>query len=498
MHKKDQDYLNRTLITSSSRVMACDSEQQRLLLVGGGHAHIQVIKALNCYVRPTSLNITLIDRVCKASYSGMVPGCLAGVYQPEETQIDLAAVCQWAGTTFIKGELTDINLESKRAIYRREDGSQLHQEPFDVISLDLGSASRDLSSVPGAYDHTIPTRPIQKLVEHATKMRNKWKKADSITPNLVVVGGGVAGIELAMSIAGRWKAEGPNKPFQCTILDSGTELLPDESIEARDQLQEVLVDIGITVIHGVKVKEVSEEKVFLASSISATTPDSIFYTDCIWATGAGSHQLAKNLAAAGLSLSEQGWIRVGPTFQSISHPFVFAAGDCAQVELGESGKRGLPKAGVFAVRAGPVLVENLIRQVSYDQTQLIEYQPQSEYMKLLVCGAGKALGFRFGLAFYGRWVMQMKDAIDRSFMGQFREDNLPDPAVLRVGVYDTSQFDFAKNDTKIPSVCDAANLLQRNDDDVDFREAWSILRAMAGDPEYCSAVKSVAEKKGMM
>ena len=105
-----------------------------------------------------------------------------------------------------------------------------------------------------------------------------------------------------------------------------------------------------------------------------------------------------------------------------------------------------PKAGVYAVRSGPILIDNLTRILNHDKEgnvlPLTPYKPQDDFLKLMVCGDGTALGFRFGIPIYGKWVFEMKDAIDNGFMNLFREEYLPE--VIEGQPYDTSQYDAVK------------------------------------------------------
>jgi selenide,water dikinase len=182
--------------------------------------------------------------------------------------------------------------------------------------------------------------------------------------------------------------------------------------------------------------------------------------------------------------------------QSLSHPCLFAAGDCSSIEIPNGSSP--PKAGVFAVRAGPILIENLTRYVGKIEKELSSsislkpYVPQKDFLKLMVCGDGKALGFRFGIPIYGKWVFELKDAIDRSFMDIFKEENLPE--LVEGQPYDTSEYD-ATNDRPPPmEPSEAAALLQRTDDDVDFKAAWNVLRDMAQDEEYQKSVLALVPK----
>jgi hypothetical protein len=193
--------------------------------------------------------------------------------------------------------------------------------------------------------------------------------------------------------------------------------------------------------------------------------------------------------------------------QSTSHAFCFAAGDCASIQKLAQGTP--PKAGVYAVRAGPILIQNLMRYLESLPTNnngntntsdppttipLVNYEPQGDFLKLLVCGDGKALGFRFGLALYGTWVMDLKDRIDQNFMDLFAVDQLPPPQNQPL---DTSQYDSKDDDAidgaSLPSTADAAVLLQRTDDHVDYRDAWRVLKAMAHNLSYQKGVLDCIE-----
>ncbi len=449
------------------------SPQKRLVLIGGGHAHIQVIKALNKASRPENLKVILIDFQRSASYSGMVPGTIAGAYKPEETLLHLAPLTEWAGIQFINQKVVDIDVHNN-LIYVENDLD--NPIPYDALSLDIGSTSRGLYETKGAKDYSIATRPIAVLVQRLQQETELLKEIPRPV-DVLVVGGGAAGTELSLSVKGRWSPILGVDNVRVTVLDSNQQLLSGESAANRRALVTVLKEHGIQVKHQCTVKEVREQSLLLTSN------EEISFTHCLWATGAGAHDLAMTLANRGLATSKYGWFRVNQNLQSISHPNIFAAGDCCTMEGLENGTP--PKAGVYAVRSGPILIENLTRILDLEGTKpLIPYKPQQDYMKLMVCGDGTALGFKYGIPFQGKWVFDLKNEIDTGFMDLFKIENLPE---LKEGQpYDTSQYD---DDSKrqrpepLPPV-EAAILLQRTDDDVDFQQAWSILRHMDQNHDY--------------
>jgi selenide, water dikinase len=497
-----------------------------LVLVGGGHAHLQVVKAWRGWNVPPHWHLTLIDIEPAATYSGMVPGCIAGIYEPHETSLDLKSLCTWAGVNFIQDQLFDITLSppSCQCLLLKSASDTI---PFHVLSFDIGSTSLGWKDTPGASSYTIPTRPISKLisrVQDAEKSFVTTSSASSSTSltDVVVIGGGAAGIELAMSLRGRWTDFGrlrdqgqvqEKSNLAVKLLYSGSELMPDESPSCRRALYQALKQRSIQLIPNHRVYQVTSTHI-LVDSKSDNVSDKIPYTHAFWATGAESHKdLTERLKQSGMDIDPHGWITVYPTLQSTSHSNIYAAGDCCTIQ--HSHNPPPPKAGVYAVRAGPVLTTNLLatlqsmdriaNQVNKDDIwkdwkapyPLENYNPQKDFLKLLACGDGTALGFRFGIPIQGKWVMDLKDHIDQMFMNTFRIEKLQsDQTIDNVNSSkDTtstipSQFDSYidnfENKQMNPEL--AAKLLQRNDTEVDYKLPWSILRVMANDESYRSEV----------
>jgi selenide,water dikinase len=244
-------------------------------------------------------------------------------------------------------------------------------------------------------------------------------------------------------------------------------------------LKKIMNDLGIEIRHNCFVDEIQKDCICL------TTGEEISFTHCLWATGAESHSLAFRLKDRGLAVSERGWIRVNKYLQSVSHPCVFAAGDCNVMEGLSTASP--PKAGVYAVRAGPILIENLTKFLAQEKKESWkDYIPQEDFLKLLVCGDGTALGFRFGIPIHGKWVFQLKDAIDLTFMNLFKVENLP--KLDEDKPYDTLQYDAAGYRRSPINPPEAAALLRRTDNEVDYKEAWDVLRDMNEDVNYQNSV----------
>jgi NADH dehydrogenase FAD-containing subunit len=160
---------------AAAMMMTTTLPTKKIVLIGGGHAHVQVIKALNVATRPSNIEVTLIDMQSTASYSGMVPGCVSKLYNLEQVQIQIGPLAQWAGINFVQGKVVGMSLEdedNKTVQVEVDDtnGGILQKEvPFDVVSVDIGSTTRDFNRIPGAKQFCISTRPISDLVVRIEK-----------------------------------------------------------------------------------------------------------------------------------------------------------------------------------------------------------------------------------------------------------------------------------------------------------------------------------------
>jgi selenide,water dikinase len=173
---------------------------------------------------------------------------------------------------------------------------------------------------------------------------------------------------------------------------------------ARRAIRHALVDAGVETLNGVTAGALANGRIALSdgSYIEATA--------ALWATGVVAPEF---LAASGLACDAAGCIRVDATLQSVSHPYVFAAGDCAGMEGNPR-----PKSGVWAVRAGAPLATNLRRAAA--GRALRRWRPQREALAILGTGGGRAVAWRNGFSLSGRLVWRWKDAIDRHWMRMYQ------------------------------------------------------------------------------
>lgn len=361
---------------------------KNLVLIGGGHAHVEVLRRFA--MRPLAgARLTLISSHSTSAYSGMLPGHVAGHYTDDEIQIDLRRLARAAGARFLRAEASGLDLANQQV--------HCHGRPpvtYDVLSLNPGSVPAT-GMVPGASEHAIPVKPIGLFLDH-------WRRLESSghAKAIGVVGAGAAGVEIAMALHHRLCADG--RP-RLHLFEANPTILPAQSTQARRLVRAALIERGIEIHAGATVTRVTQAGMTLGSGES-------FELDAVvWTTGAVAPHW---LADSGLALDDRGFVQVDRTLRSTAHRAVFAAGDIASV----SG-RSLPKAGVHAVRQGPPLADNLRRVLKGESPR--PYSPQRHFLSLIATGGKHAVATRAGLAIRGEWVWRLKDRIDRRFMDRY-------------------------------------------------------------------------------
>jgi selenide, water dikinase len=405
---------------------------RKLVLVGGGHSHaIAIFSFIDNPLIDTQ--IILVTDVLQTPYSGMLPGHIAGLYSFQECHIDLCKLAAAAKIDIVVAKVQKLDVDNQQVIC---DNAQIIA--YDILSINIGSTPY-IHGITGAEKYGTPVKPIPAFLNTWQQLIQEWeyrsKRQETLA--ITIVGGGAGGVELALNMQQRlaniywqhWRLSQPEKflnakqfkldrvldklgnKLKINLLHRQLDLLPHSHPWVGKYFQKLLSDRHI--------------QLYLKESVSGITPQGSdgYSLDCasglrissdrvFWVTNASPPAWLKS---SGLATNETGFIAVNNYLQSISHPQIFAAGDIASMVNYQ-----LPKAGVFAVRQGLPLSQNL-RLSSQGQT-LKPYQPQSRYLSLIGTGDQKALAVYGKLAIAGiagGWLWNWKDGIDRKFMAQF-------------------------------------------------------------------------------
>ncbi|WP_299566034.1 selenide, water dikinase SelD [uncultured Sulfitobacter sp.] len=384
-----------------------------LVFVGGGHAHALVLRKWGMNSLPGA-RLTVINPGPTAPYTGMLPGHVAGHYSRDTLEIDLMRLARFAGARLILAHATAIDRDAKL----------IHVEgrppvAYDVASIDIGITAR--MDIPGFDAHAVGAKPLDI---YARAWRDFLDRAQPHqTPTIAVIGGGVAGCELAMAMAFALRERGAAP--QVTVIEAGADI-SGVGARARARLHAAMRDLGVRFEANAKVTRIAQGEVILADH-PAVKADL-----CVGAAGAFPHGW---IARTDLP-QHDGFIVIDPDLRVSGDAHLFAVGDCAHMPFAPR-----PKAGVFAVRAAPVLHHNL--RAVLTSTKLKPFRPQKSYLKLISLGGKSALAEKWGFAPAGPLLWRWKDRIDRTFMDKL--DTLPVmrppalPDVVVEGVRDGNQ-----------------------------------------------------------
>jgi selenide,water dikinase len=367
---------------------------QDLVLVGGGHAHVHVLKGFGMRPMP-GVRVTLISRDVETPYSGMLPGYVAGHYAFEECHIDLGRLARFAGARLIRDEAIGLDRAGHFVLCRGHPPIR-----YDLLSIDIGSAPRT-DEVPGAVEHTIAVKPIAHFARRWEALLARAQEMPRL--RLAVVGGGAGGVELALSA--QYRLAGLCGDAVEVTLVTREALLPSHNRRVRRLFERVLAERRVAVLTDSEIVRVEP------GALIGDDGKRIAFDEALWVTEAGA---APWLAETGLPLTADGFVAIDETLRSTGDPSIFATGDVATMIA-----HPREKAGVYAVRQGRPLAANLRRALAGKRPR--RAVPQRRGLALIGTGDAHAVASRGPLAAYGARWWRLKDWIDRRWMRRYRE-----------------------------------------------------------------------------
>ncbi|MDV7270056.1 selenide, water dikinase SelD [Thioclava sp. A2] len=364
-----------------------------LVLIGGGHTHALVARMWG--MAPVQgVRVTIINPGPTAPYSGMLPGHIAGHYTREELDIDLVKLARFAGARLILGAATAIDPIAKTVTVAGHGAVE-----YDIASIDVGIHAQ-MPALKGFPEHGIPVKPLDTYAARWRGFLDQTAQG-AAPPEVAVIGAGIAGVELALASAHALHAQG-HVP-RVALLEAAPEITANNR-QTTARVLAALHAAGVEVITAARVAEITATRVLLTDG--RTIPSRF----TLGAAGSFAHGW---LAGCGLPLTDDGFIRVRPDLRVEGFDTLFAVGDCAHLTHAPR-----PKAGVYAVRAAPILSDNLIALLTGGKTRA--FHPQKDYLKLVSLGRKSALAEKWGMTFSGPRLWRWKNRIDQRFMEMFR------------------------------------------------------------------------------
>ena len=365
-----------------------------LVLIGAGHTNLHVVRMWRMQPIP-DVRLTLVSPFSRATYSGMLPGTLAGLYQPDDMEIDLHRFSTSCGVRLIVSEV--VGFDSKKRRVHFNDRPPIR---FDVASIGIGSVP-SAEAVWRDHPDVLSIKPMATFLRRLNSRLDAAQSSDQL--RVSIVGAGAAGLEVTFCLEAFLKTRGVDAAV--TLIDSGETVLPGYNEKTIRLADAELERRGIALVTGARVQEFNDRQLRLADG-ETLSADLV-----LWATGASPPPVLEQFD---LPKADDGFLAVHNTLQTTADASVFVVGDTATLI-----ENPLPKAGVYAVRQGPILWENIQR--TFADHELVRYDPQRGFLSMLATGDGRAIGQFKGFSFQGGWVWKWKDRIDRKFMRMFQD-----------------------------------------------------------------------------
>jgi len=371
-----------------------------LLLIGGGHASVALLKRAETWIQRDLATVTLLSEHPTLYYSGMVPEYLGGVYSSDEIQVDLQAWCERTGATWHPGRA--VSLDPDAQTVGTADG---RETSYDLAVFDVGARTAGISEA----DPGVAVKPLHHI-ESVEQVLQTAARERASSHRMTIVGGGAAGVEMALNISARISS----RRLALTLVEQGPSLLPSFPPGMQDHVTQMLTDRGVSVRTRSTVTATTDGSV--QQSGGASVPGELL----VWATGATGQPIFRE---AGLPCDSRGFVHVRPSLQCGAAPRVFAAGDCAIVE----GHETLARVGVHAVKQGPLLANNVERALealhhnrSPSEVDLQAFRPYLFAPLILSTGTDEGLWTAGPLWFRGRWALRLKHFIDLRWIDKYQ------------------------------------------------------------------------------
>jgi NADH dehydrogenase FAD-containing subunit len=366
---------------------------KHLVLIGGGHAHREILLRLRD-VTARGHRVTLVNPSPYHYYSGMGPGMLSGVYRPQEVRVNVGAMALDRGAVFLEDMVVRVDA-GERLLFLASGG----QVRYDVASFNIGSVVPiRFEGAARRQEHVFPVKPFPNLLD---ARRFVLDKAAREVPDVVVAGGGAAGVETAANL---WRfLRDRGREARIAVIERGA-LLSEGPPRARRLARLSLARRGIRVLEGKAIEEVAGPEVRLDDG-------SILPADAVLATGGVAPPPL--FRESDLPVGDDGALLVNERLECVARPEIFGGGDSISLKGYD-----LARVGVHAVRQQPILFRNI--RAALDGGTMRRFVPQRRYLLILNMGDGTGILFRGRLALNGRLAFRIKDRIDRRFMRRYQ------------------------------------------------------------------------------
>lgn len=351
-----------------------------IVLIGSGHAHLEVIKALS-KDEISKHRYILVSPSRQTIYSGLIPRMIKGEIEEKHLTIKSAQFAESKGFKFFQDELQDVDQLNQLVILK--SGARFH---YDILSINIGGTPIKIPSK--SPFNTIYLRPFDEFMP-------MWREVQRIcsacvNPRFVVIGGGAAAVEVASALRVRLN-KNQARHSEVHLVTRGERLCENYSQKISDRIKMSLFKNGIKIHLNQNIDQVGYKKLKLSDG-GEIVFDSIFIV---------TPTLPKTIIPGPVDSK----LRITSN--------IFIVGDGAQmVEY-----PNLPRSGVIAVHQGRHLVRN-IRETLVGHEPL-DFKVKERQLNILITGESTARLVWGNFSLEGKWPLRLKNWIDKRYMSSF-------------------------------------------------------------------------------
>lgn len=351
-----------------------------VVLVGSGHAHLEVVKALTSE-ETAKHQFLLISTSRQTYYSGLIPRLITGEIEDKSLTINSADFAETKGIKFIQDEVQSVDQINRTVGLRSGEKIQ-----FDLLSINVGGTPTPIPS--NAPFDTIYLRPFDAFLPRWREIQRVCSAC--VSPRFVVIGGGAAAVEIAAALRIRLN-KNQAKKSEVHLVTKGSRLCENYSEVISDQIKQSLLNSDIKVHLNEPVNQIYQKAIKLSQG------GNLEFNSIFIVTPTQPSKIFSGKVDSKLQLSSN----------------IFATGDGTEM----ADHPHLPRSGVIAVHQGRHLCQN-IRNVLNDLEPL-DFKVKTKQLNILITGENAARLVWGNLSFEGRWPLRMKNWIDKRYMSSF-------------------------------------------------------------------------------
>ena len=344
-----------------------------LVLIGGGHTNVLLMRKWLMYPKlMPEIPISIISRDTQLVYSAMFPSVISKSISLDESLIDIRSLAKKSRVAFIKEEVVNIDFQLKKIFLKNRPSIY-----YSKLVLNYGSQTK----ISGEFEDLVNNQiafPIKPFFKAYELIKNEDKHDSETEQSFVIVGSGLAAIEVAFAFRKRWKKR--SLKILCKLNKVDDKIL----------------------------------KTFYRSNIEVVSKLPVEYGKILLCTGNSSPYWVQKYNS---ELDSKGRFFTDQKLRLKNFFGTFATGDCAVIK---TSKR--PSSGIFAVKVLNILATNIQKEIKGES--LKKWSPQKFGLQI-VNSYPRKLPKAF--AFYGDVVIgpsfliwYLKNKIDEGFINKFR------------------------------------------------------------------------------